>query len=65
MLKIIIKITAAILLFLCLLNMPYGYYQFVRFASMVVFVILGYYAIEEKREDESLFILLWLFFFNR
>ena len=34
--------------------MPYGYYQFVRFASMVVFVILGYYAMEEKREVEAI-----------
>lgn len=33
--------------------MPYGYYQFVRFASMVVFVILGYYAMEEKKEAEA------------
>jgi Gpi18-like mannosyltransferase len=34
--------------------MPYGYYQFVRFISMVVFVILGYYALEEKREVEAI-----------
>jgi len=54
MFKILIKIILSILLFLCLLNMPYGYYQFVRFISMVVFVILGYYALEEKREVEAI-----------
>ena len=52
--KILIKIILSILLFLCLLDMPYGYYQFVRFASMIVFVILGYYALEEKREVEGI-----------
>ena len=30
-----IKIILAILLFLCLADMPYGYYQFVRFAAMI------------------------------
>lgn len=34
--------------------MPYGYYQFVRFVSMIVFVVLGYYALEEKREVEAI-----------
>jgi hypothetical protein len=52
MFKLVIKIALSILLFICLLNMPYGYYQFVRFISMVVFVILGYYALEEKRDVE-------------
>ena len=52
--KILIKVILSILLFLCLLNMSYGYYQFVRFASMVVFVILGYYAMEQKREVEAI-----------
>ena len=50
MFKIIIKVALAILLFLCLLNMSYGYYQFVRFISMITFAIFGYYAIKEKKE---------------
>jgi hypothetical protein len=32
--KTIIKIVLANLLFLCLLGMPYGYYQFVRFVAI-------------------------------
>jgi hypothetical protein len=31
------------LLFACLLDLPYGYYQFVRWAAMVGFVVLAYY----------------------
>lgn len=42
----IIKIILALLLFLCLLDMPYGYYQFVRFAAMVVFAFMAYGASE-------------------
>lgn len=34
-----IKITLAILFFLCLAKMPYGYYQFVRFAGLIGFAI--------------------------
>lgn len=44
----LLKISLAILLFLCLANMPYGYYQFVRFAAMLVFAILAYDAAERK-----------------
>lgn len=63
MFKIIIKVALAILLFLCLLNMSYGYYQFVRFISMITFAIFGYYAIKEKKELEAIiyFVLAVLF----
>jgi len=32
----------AVLLFACLLDLPYGYYQFVRWAAMVGFAVLAY-----------------------
>jgi hypothetical protein len=35
----IVKIGLAVLLFICLLDMPYGYYQFVRVAATCVFVL--------------------------
>lgn len=54
MFKLVIKVTLSILLFVCLLDMPYGYYQLVRFLSLVAFVILGYSAIEEKRNIEAI-----------
>ncbi len=47
-----IKITLAILFFLCLADMPYGYYQFVRFAGLVGFAILAYQAHELSRQTE-------------
>jgi len=37
----LIKIGFAILLLLCLLDMPYGYYQLVRVVSFVGFIYLG------------------------
>ncbi len=48
----IIKIALAILFFICLANMPYGYYQLVRFAALVGFVILAYYANENGNKIE-------------
>jgi hypothetical protein len=48
----IIKIVLAILLFLCLLDMPYGYYQFVRFVALIGFGILAYKANEENKKSE-------------
>jgi hypothetical protein len=45
-----IKITLSLLLFLCLLPMPYGYFQFVRFAAMVGF---GYLAFQSKNENND------------
>lgn len=48
----IIKGTLAILLLTCLFNMPYGYYQFVRFIGLVGFSILAYQANEQGRQIE-------------
>jgi hypothetical protein len=39
--KNLLKILLAILLFICLVDMPYGYYQFVRFFSMSYFLYQG------------------------
>jgi hypothetical protein len=48
------KITLAILLFLCLADMPYGYYQLVRFAGLVGFTILAYQANQQGRQIEMI-----------
>lgn len=40
----IIKIALSVLFLMCLFDMPYGYYQLVRFIGMVGFVFLAYYA---------------------
>jgi predicted membrane protein len=47
-----IIITVAILLLLCLLDMPYGYYQFVRYAAMVAFAYLAFSANEQNNKNE-------------
>ena len=49
-----IKIVLAILLFLCLADMPYGYYQLVRFAGLIGFAILAYQAQEQGRQTEMI-----------
>lgn len=51
----IIKIILAILLFLCLLDMPYGFYQIVRFIALIGFVILAYKSNEQ--EDKTAVII--------
>jgi hypothetical protein len=48
----IIKIGLSILLLLCLTDMPYGFYQFVRFISLIGFAILAYQANEKGRQTE-------------
>jgi len=50
----IIKIILAMLFFLCLLKMPYGYYQIVRFIGLVGFALLAYHASERKNKNEMI-----------
>jgi hypothetical protein len=47
-----IKIVLAILFFLCLADMPYGFYQFVRFTGLIGFAILAYQANQQGRQSE-------------
>jgi hypothetical protein len=43
--------------------MPYGYYQFVRFAGMLAFCLLAYYSYErEKNAEVVIYIALALLF---
>ncbi|MDL5514812.1 hypothetical protein QSE00_23585 [Arenibacter sp. M-2] len=51
----LIKIILSILLFLCLLDMPYGFYQLVRFAALVGFGILAYDA--HKKDNMTLVVV--------
>lgn len=49
-----IKVILAILFFLCLADMPYGFYQFVRFAGLVGFAVLAYQANQQGRQTEMI-----------
>lgn len=61
--KTIIKIILTILFSLCLLDMPYGFYQFVRFAGLLGFVIIAYQANQQGRHIEMIiFLVLALLF---
>ena len=51
--KIVIKLILTILLFGCLVDFPYGYYQFVRFAAMAGFGYLAYNANEQGAKNEA------------
>ena len=55
-----IKAILAFLFFLCLADMPYGFYQFVRIAGLIGFAILVYQAHEEGRQTEMIKLLMQL-----
>lgn len=48
----IIKIGLTVLFFLCLADMPYGYYQFVRFSGFLGFAVLAYFSNGQGRQAE-------------
>ena len=48
-----IKLILTILLFGCLVDFPYGYYQFVRFAALVGFGYLAYNTNEQGAKNEA------------
>lgn len=50
----IIKVALAVLFFVCLLDMPYGFYQFIRFAGLIGFSVLAYQAHEKDRQSEMI-----------
>lgn len=48
--KPIIKVIIAVLLLLCLADMPYGFYELVRFATAAAFVYLSYDYFKSKKD---------------
>lgn len=59
----LLKLGIALMLLVCLLDMPYGYFQFVRFLSSIGFGFLAYEANSEQRKSETIiFIVLGLLF---
>ena len=45
-----LKIVLSIILMACLFDMPYWYYQLVRFISMLAFLYLAYVEYEENKQ---------------
>lgn len=55
----IIKISLACLFFLCLMKMPYGFYQLVRFLAFAGFCFLAYEA-NEQNNNSMMFVFIGL-----
>jgi hypothetical protein len=49
-----IKLTLSILLLLCLLHLPYGYYQAVRFCALLGFALLAYFSFQNKQNTAAI-----------
>jgi len=59
----IIKIVLAALFFVCLFDMPYGYFQLVRFVALIGFAILAYNSNEQGHKKEIIvFVCLAILF---
>ena len=52
----ILKVLLAASLLVCLFDMPYGYYQFVRFFGMIAF---GYLAYTASASDSKFYLIIW------
>jgi hypothetical protein len=52
-----IKITLAVLFFICLLNMPYEYFQLVRLLALIGFSVLAYKSYEK---DQSTMTIVYI-----
>ena len=61
--KPIIKLIIAVLLLLCLIDMPYGFYTLVRFAATAAFAYLAYDSFKSKEDGKGfIFAALALLF---
>lgn len=50
----VIKLALAVLFLLCLVDMPYGYYQFVRFLALIGFGFLAWEAGQKNRSTDAM-----------
>jgi hypothetical protein len=60
----IIKLPLAIMLFVSLLDMPYGYYQFVRYMAFAGFAVLAYVSYSDGKEKLAVVYLLLAMLFQ-
>ena len=51
-----IKISLSILFLVCLLDMPYGYYQFARFIGMIGFGLLAF----DNYQKNKTWFIIWI-----
>ena len=60
----ILKVILAVLFFLCLIDLPYGYYQLVRFAGMLGFALLAYTSYEKGYKAEVIIYIALVILFQ-
>ena len=60
----LIRFILAILLFICLLDMPYGYFQLVRYLAMIGFSILAYDAYRSGKQTQAIIFLCLVILFQ-
>lgn len=59
----LIKLILSLLFFICLFKMPYGYYELIRFISLISFSFLAYRSYKNNNEIEVMvYIALALLF---
>ena len=51
--KPLLKLAIAVLLLLCLVDMPYGFYQLVRFAATAAFAYLAYDNFKSQEDGKN------------
>lgn len=54
--EILVKIILSILFLICLFDMPYGYFQLVRFIGMLAFAIFAY----NNFQKNQMWFVIWL-----
>jgi len=62
--KLFIKAVIAIILFCCLLKMPYSYYNFVRFSCFLAFGFFAYNEFQEHKYFLGVLLLASAILFN-
>lgn len=55
--KLILKLLLTVLFLCCLLDMPYGYFQLVRFIGMIGFIILAY---NDRNSENKMLFITWI-----
>ncbi len=54
----LIKIVLSVLFLLCLIDMPYGFYQLIRFIALIGFGVLAYQSYQKERQTEFVIYLI-------
>ena len=60
----ILKFILAIMLLICLIGMPYGYYQLTRWAATFTFLYLAYSVFENSDKKEFFIFIALAFLFQ-